>query len=60
MVRNAIESDFRSSKMAGVGDFVKKKVVYDVFVYDLACLLHGLMGDCFVYTFNHIHSSNIQ
>ena len=43
MVRNAIESDFWSSKMAGVGNFVNKfknkKVAYDVFVYDLACLL---------------------
>ena len=31
MTRNAFESDFGSSKMAGVGDFVKnfkKKVVY--------------------------------
>ena len=44
MTKNAIESDFRLSKMAANGDFVKKlsqkKVAHDVFVYDLACLLH--------------------
>ena len=42
MTRNVIESDFWSSKMATGGDFVnlKKKVAYDVFVYDLACLLN--------------------
>ena len=43
MTRNVIESDFWSSKMATGGHFVKKKikkVAYDLFVYDLACLLH--------------------
>ena len=44
MARNMIESDFRSSKMTTENHFIKKikkkEVVYDVFVYDLACLLH--------------------
>ena len=47
MTRNTFQSDLRSSKMAGMGDFVKIKLnkkLYDVFVYDLACQLHLIIA----------------
>ena len=49
MTRNVIESDFWSSKMASLW-FCFLKIVYDVFGYDLACLLHSNSFNIFFLT----------